>query len=216
MRVLRYLGGQQFEELYYADDNLPPFQGAIDSQVNRVVWGTTTTSPIATASVMSLGSKVRAFSMGVHNILKSTSAGANPLVTTLLYKEQGPTKQPLVGWKDDSAKGLDKLGTTYSSNVWRSQMFNIGKNGFLKHIRIPLAQDIAANMTITAKVYLDDASTSITLPVINSTNFTGKFISIYPDAAQFKNNFFIELTWSGTALATVAMPIELQVETLAD
>lgn len=73
MRISRYLGGEQFEELFYLDDQLPPFQGAVDYVINRVVWGNKTTTPAISGSVMALGSKVRNLQMGIHNILKSTA-----------------------------------------------------------------------------------------------------------------------------------------------
>jgi hypothetical protein len=213
MRISRYLGGNSFEEVFYADDQVPPLQGAVDYTINRIVFGASTSSPAVSASVMALGSKSRALQMGLHNILKTTSAGTTPWVTAVKYVEQGAAKQPLVGWMDGSGYGLDKLGTTYGTSTWRSQVFSLGRNGTVTDVRIPLAQALASNQTITVKIYSDDASTSTQIGVINNTNYTGRDVVLYVPA-HFKNNFFIELTWSGTALAVVGMPINLTVEYL--
>lgn len=217
MRVQRYLGGESFEEVAYLDDQYPPFQAAVDSQQNRIVWGGTTTLPVASVSVFAIGAKSRNMNMGVHNILKTTSAGANGNVTSLKYVQQGASKQPIVGWSDDSAKGIDELSTTYGTSVWRSEMFRIGKTFQLPYVRIPLAAAVAANMTITVKVYTDDGSASTTIGTINSTNYTegNRYITFHP-TVNGKNNFYLELTWSGTALLPVALPIVVEFDTLVD
>jgi len=213
MRVSRYLGGQQFEEIYYADDQVPPFQGAVDYMINRIVFGCSTTTPATSASVMALGSRVRNLNMGVHNILKSTSAGATPLVTACKYITQGSNTQPIVGFSDGSSKGLDKISTTYGTSIWRSQIFSLGRNGKIEKIRIPFANAVGANMTLTVKMYADDLSSNVTLGTItNSTHSGAREVVLYGQASNFKNNFLIELTWSGTALLTVSFPIEIIVE----
>lgn len=214
MRISRYLGGQQFEELFYLDDQFPPFQGAVDYNINRLVWGASTTTPAVSASVMSLGSKVRQMGMGVHNILKTTSAGATPNCTAVKYIQQGNKVQPIAGWTDGSAKGLDKLSTTYGTSIWRSRLERVGRTFNIKEIRIPLAQAVAANQTITVKILTDDGSTTDTVGTINSTNYPNseRYITIYPQGVGGRNNFLVELTFSGTALATVSLPISYVME----
>ena len=215
MRISRYLGGESFEELFYLDDQYPPLQGAVDYQINRIVWGASTTTPAVSGSVFSLGSKVRNLQMGVQNILKSTAGATTPMVTTLKYIQQGAKAQPIVGWKDNTGDasalvcGIDKLSTTYGTSIWRSRMERVGSSFQIKEVRIPLAQAMGANQTITMKIYTDDGSTASTLTTINSTNYpnSDRFIKVYPQGVFGKNNFFIELTFSGTALATVSLPI---------
>lgn len=214
MRISRYLGGQQFEELFYLDDQFPPLQGAVDYNINRIVWGASTTTPAVSASVMSLGSKVRQMGMGVHNILRTTSAGSTPNCTAVKFIQQGSKVQPIAGWTDGTAKGLDKLSTTHGTSIWRSRLERVGQTFSIKEIRIPLAQAVAANQTITVKVLTDDQSTTDTVATINSTNYSTsqRYITIYPQGVGGNNNFLLELTFSGTALATVALPITYVIE----
>lgn len=117
--------------------------------------------------------------------------------------------------------GLDKLSTTAVYNsVWRSQMFNIGQKFEINEIRIPLGATVAANMTITPKLYFDDLSSSLTLPIINNTNFSGKRVINFknPDlkTARGYNNFLLELTWSGTTELPVLLPITIIITTYDD
>jgi len=110
------------------------------------------------------------------------------------------------------AYGLDKFVTNSElKSVWRSSVFNIGKSFTVKKIRIPLGATLATNMTITPKLYIDDASSSKTLNVINSTNYTGRQATLYPDK-QGTNNFMLELKWTGTVQLPVILPITVEFE----
>ncbi len=212
-RVSRYLGGQTFEELAYLPDQYPPLQGAVDNLLNKLIWGGQTTEPSASASVFSIGGKSNALNLRVHNILKTTSIGANGFVSALKYVQQGATVQPIVAWKDDAIVGVDKLGTTYSSNTWSSALYRVGQNFTVKKIRIPFVQTLGANMTVKVNIVADGVSTEIS--EINSTNYSGKHVTLHPTIAG-KNDFYIQLVWSGTALLTVGLPILVTYETKND
>lgn len=221
VRLSRFLGGYTFEEVCYLEEGTPPFAGAVDHDMNRVIWGSWVTYPESAATVWALGSKNQKLAKGLHSIAKSTSSdSSNQAVTCLKYLEQSSNKLrlPVIGWSDGTGKGLDKRSTTYSSNMWRSEVFRIGQPFQINKIRIPLAQLLTASMTITAKIIFDDltASTTIT-PTINSTNFASKKNAVIkPKGLKGEHNFFLELRWTGTALATVSLPITIEGETLDD
>jgi hypothetical protein len=68
-------------------------------------------------------------------------------------------------------------------------------------------------MAATVKIYSDDGSSSSTVKSISNTDDNGKKdIVIYPQGVSFKNNFFMEITWTGSALMTIATPITIEVE----
>ena len=143
------------------------------------------------------------------------------LVTSVKNVQQSSFAYPkfVAGWRDASAFGIDASSTTYGTSVWRSQMFNIGKKFVVKRIRIPLAEAVAANMTITPKLFLDDYSSSSTtgLTVINVTNYANSERTVvYTPDISGNHNFCFELRWSGTALLPVLFPIEIEVEMLGD
>ena len=214
MRISAYTGGNTLTEIAYDAEQVPPLQGAVDSTYDRLIWGGHTSDLATSACVFALGSKIKSLNMGMHNILKSSSANAtNPWVTALKYTGLEADNQPIVGWKDGAAQGLDKISTTYIHNIWRSQLFPLGRNGKVIGIRLGFAQEIAANMTLTVKIYSDDASSNMTARTITNSLDGGKrSVAIFPQGANFKNNFFIELTWTGTTILTVALPIEIEVE----
>ena len=216
VRVSRFLGGYSFEEVSYSEEGVPPFQGAVDHDMNRIVWGGYTTYPEASAGVLAYGSKNRKLNMGLHNIFKSTSAGANGIVTAVKFLEHANNsiRRPIIGWTDDSAKGLDKISTTYGTSVFRSETFRIGKPWIIHRIRIPFAQAIAANMTFVVKLYVDELSSSTTLATINSTNYANseRNIVLKPFAAKGNHSFLLEFRWTGTVLLTAALPVVIEGE----
>lgn len=215
VRVSKYLGGEVLQQVSFQDEGLPPFAGAVDAMGNRIMWGSFTTYPEATASVFSYGSKSN-LPLGLHNIARSTSAGANQNITALKVVQQDSGLQPkiILGWGDDSTKGLDKFSTSATlASVWRSACISVGKSFIINKIRIPLGTTLAANMTITPKVFIDDGSTSKTLNTINSTNYSGRQASLFP-AISGTNNFTLELKWTGTTQLPIILPIIVEIDSI--
>lgn len=114
--------------------------------------------------------------------------------------------------------GLSKKSTTYGTSIWRSRMERVGNDFKIKEVRIPLTQAVTTNHSIVVKVYTDDASANTTIATINPTNYPSseRFIKIYPQGVYGKNNYFIELTWSGSAILTVGLPITSVIELLKE
>lgn len=229
-RVSVYLGGQTTKQIFYSETGSPPLAGAVEAVGERVMWGTFEQLPTTTGAspeyygiVMAMGSKRHDVPQGVHGIInsKATGTAADGIVTALKNVQQSSFSYPklVVGWRDATSFGLDKQSTTYGTHVFRSQMFNIGKRFKIKNIRIPLAVAVAANMTITPKVFLDDYSSSSTtgLTVINSTNYVeSERTIIYTPDISGRNNFCLEFRWSGTALCPILFPILIECEIFGD
>lgn len=223
-RVSRLVSGYQLEEVVWLPEEFPPIsKGAVDHILNRIVWGSNTIEPEASGSVFAIGAKEHNFPLGLHNILRCSGTGANPIVTAVKYVQQnGKIIQPIIGYKDDSGYGIDKIGTTYANhNVIRLEVIipdQYGEDFNLEMLRIPFAQAIAANMTLKVKIYADDgsntpAASDNSLTTISNTTHSGeRYVKIYPNM-RFKNNFFLQLEWEGTALLTVALPITGVIET---
>ena len=99
-------------------------------------------------------------------------------------------------------------------------MFNLGTKGSINKIKIPLAGAVAANTTITPKLYFDDFSSSKTLTVISNTNYPSKRKIVYGGTelkdTVFSNNFALELAWTGTNPLPVGLPILIQVDVKED
>ena len=225
-RLLKFLGGYSFQEVGYWEECYPPLAGAVDHFLNRIVFGGNTTYPEASACVYAVGSKSGLInatlpSLPIHNILKST-ASTGGWVTALKYVLQADNKirQPIVGWKDTTpAYGIDKISTTYGVNVWRSQMFRIGKPFQVNKVRIPLTLPIGANHTITGKIYVDELQSGINLPnTINNTNYANSQQNILQQIPNVKglHNFLLELRWTGSAYIGVSLPVIIEGETLTD
>lgn len=223
VRVSRYLGsGESVKDLAYQEEGLPPFANAVDALGNRIVWGGFTTNPATGSAVFAYGSKDARIPAGLHNIVKGSGAGTNPIVTALKFVQQSSNVTPklIVASSDGTGVQIDKYSATatLASNIrW---MFNVGQKSQIVKIKIPLAGAVAANTTIIPKLYFDDLSSSLALTTINNTNYPSKRSIIYKGTelknTVFYNNFLLEITSTGTNPLAVALPITIQYESLDD
>lgn len=220
-RILRFIGGYTFEEVAYLEDSQPPYQGAVDHLLNRVLFGGFSSSMGNYGSLYALGSKINGISTGVFNIMRaSTDTGTGVTLTSVLVPENTDLVNPtyLVGWRDGSSDfGIDRNATTYGAAEFKSETFRIGKPFEVTRVRIPLAQAVAANMTIAVKILVDNESTTTTVGTINNTNFSNseRYVELHPSVLG-KQDMVFQLTWSGTSLLSVGLPIEIDVLTIED
>jgi hypothetical protein len=221
-RLSEYLGGDSVREIAYLEEGAPPFAGAVDSLGSRLAWGVYTTYPEDSASIMAFGSKSSRLPAGMHNIIRATSSGANRNVTSAKFVQQSSNIRPrmVVGWNDDSGSGLDKYNSGATlNNIWRSKLYTIGNKFNIHKISMRLGREIAANMEVSVKIYIDDLSSSFTLSTVNNTNFSGRKV-IYKrpglDNVRGENNFLIELSWGGTAELPVTLPLTIYGEVFED
>lgn len=224
-RVTRFMGGYSFEEVYYSETGEPCLQGAIDGVLNRVVFGSHTTVPESDGCVYASGLQKDVLGSGMFNIMRATGGDASTNVTAVSFADatENGFYVPIIGWTKGSGtsnNGLDKQGTTYSNapSVFWSEMFRIGEKFKIKKIRIPFAQNIATNMTLIPKLYIDDGKTTATLTTINSTNYPNSegYVFFKPESLSGNNNFWLELRWTGSAILTVNLPIIIEGETFDD
>jgi hypothetical protein len=213
VRLSLYTGGNGVSEKVFLDEGYPPLQGAVCGFGSRVVWGGFTTYPTATASLFAYGSKRQDIQPALHNIAVTSSTGANQTVTAVADSIQHNYNAPpwIIGWGDDSAKGIDKLETgtsTTFTSVFRSAVTELPGPANIIGFKVPLGAAVAANMTITPKLYYDDASASKTLKTINATNFPNSDRWAYiPVDQRVRTDFLLELAFTGTVPLPVKLPI---------
>lgn len=223
VRVSRYLGsGESVKDLAYQEEGLPPFANAVDALGNRIVWGGFTTSPAVGSAVFAYGSKDSRLPAGLHNIAKGSGSGTNPIVTAVKFVQQSSNVTPkvIIASTDGTGTQIDKYSATatLASNIrW---LFNTGQAGEITRIKIPLAGAVAANTTITPKLYFDDLSSNKTLTAITNSNYPAKRSIIYKGTelkdTMFLNNFVLELTYTGTNPLAVALPITIEIDLKED
>lgn len=124
----------------------------------------------------------------------------------------------VIGGRNASAYRLDKIATTYSFAAWRSEVFRIGVPFDITRLTFSVAPAVTTNMTIIPVLYFDNATGSSIGTTVNSTNYSGEFeITMRPpnfaSGVRGKKDFFLELQFSGSALAVVGLPISIEVET---
>ena len=221
-RVSVFAGGYTFRELYYDEDGTPPLAGAVDALLYKILWGGSTTDPATYAVVKSLGSKRAGFMRAdaMHIPYKASSSGATPTVTALKYIQHSSfiKPQPIIGWSDGSAKGLDKASTTYGTSIFRSEIFRVGVPFQIVSVSIPLKNTLTTNMYVQPRLLLDDKTTTFQIQGISSANFptATRRVVQHPTGCGGNNDFLLELEYSGSVLLTVSLPIIIVIDTLED
>lgn len=225
-RISRFVGGYSVEEIYFSESGQAPFPGAILGRANTLWFGTISDIPETAPSVLSWGLQKSNLGAGLFNIMRGT--GTARVVMSMVENPKSEYFEnllPIIGCSLDGDNGVDTTidvpSATYSNGpqVFWSQTYRIGQPFKITKIRIPLAQAVAANMTVTPKIYTDDgAGTTYTLTTINNTNFPNseRNIIIRPTNATCQHDFWLELRWTGSALCTVGLPITIEYELLDD
>lgn len=236
-RITRFNGGYSFEDVFNSETGESPLPGAIDGILSQVISGSHTTIPESDGCVYGLGLSKLTSTKAIFNVMRSSGGTSSTSVTAVLFADNDEMgfDTPIVGWTQagegstGASHGLDKQGVQYNNapSSWWSEMYRIGKQFKIQKIRIPFSQFIATNMTLTVKVYTDDGNGTIyTYIPINSTNYPisadhplgWNNIALRSDAIGVaptgQNNFWIELRWTGSALLTVSLPIEIILEVI--
>jgi hypothetical protein len=224
VRHWQYLGGDQIETLKYIEEGNPPLQNAADIFGERFVWGGYQTYPDFAAGLFAYGSKSDLVPRGLHQIAVSslTATSSNGVITAVCAAIQGGAfPKFLMGGTDGTNNNIDSKSTTYGTHYFRSELFNIGRSFAVAFVALRLGAAVAANHTLTAKLFFDNESSSQAVNaanVINNTNLTQseryKVLSqdSFDNNVSGINNFELELKWSGTALLPVLLPIIIAVD----
>src|SRR3990167_8080265 len=225
-RVSRFVGGYTFEEVYFSEDGQTPLAGAVDGTSVRLFFGSATSLPVDSACLYSYGLQKASLGSGVFCISGATGS-TNGQAVSSIYVSPRQFSEPSIniGWTDGInggyTAGVDKalaLSSQYGNTktAWLSKTFRIGQPFKITKIRIPLAQALSSTKSVVPKIYFDDGVGSSTLVTINSTNFgtNRKSIVIRPENLTADNDFFLELTWTGTSFCAISLPITIEYELL--
>lgn len=224
VRHWQYLGGDQIQTLKYIEEGNPPLQNAADWFGEKFVWGGFTTYPDNSAGLFSYGNKSDLLPRGLHHIAVSslTATSSNGVITAVCAAIQGGAfPRFLMGGTDGANTNLDKQSTTYGTHYFRSQIFSIGRKFDVAFIALRFGAAVAANMTLTPKLFFDNETASQAVNsgnIINATNYPNseKFATLTPDSFDKNtagvNNFYLELKFSGTALLPIILPIIIAVD----
>ena len=155
---------------------------------------------------------------GINNPVTSIS-----VITAIVKAQEGlPFPKFLAGGVGGQGGNNYKLfskATTYSLNVWRSQLFTIEDPFAISKIVLSFATNINQNHIITPILYFDNGGTTVTGTEINATNYPNGETGVTLTAGSFNynvhgnNNFLLELRFTGTALNAVTLPITIELET---
>jgi hypothetical protein len=227
-RISKYVGGYSFQEVYYSETGEPCLPGAIDAILDRILVGSFTTIPESDGCVYSSGLQKANLSSGLFNTMRATGGNSSTSVTSLCVADNTELgfMAPIIGWTQAGegstgvSHGIDVQKTQYNNapSVFWSTPNRIGAFFKITSIRIPFAQKLAANMTLIPKIYTDSGNgTTYTLPTINNTNYgTQNYVFQKLENVTGRNDFWLELRWTGSALLTVSLPIIITYEVTSE
>lgn len=224
-RVMRFVGGYSFEEIYHSATGEPPLPGAVDGILNQILFGSYTNSPTNDGVCMSIGLNAQKLSSGVFPIMRSTGGNSSTIVTSVLVADNSNMNfiSPILGWSKGSGtsnNGIDYQSGAYNNapSMFWSETYRIGRPFRIQKIRIPFANTLSATRSIIPKLYFDDGNSSYTCTTIDNTTFPNqRYAEIkIPSGIGGFNNFFLELKWTGSQVLTVALPIEIIYETIEE
>lgn len=232
-RVMRYIGGYSFKEVYYSETGEPPLAGAVSASLNRIMWGGYDSLLVGNGCVWAKGLQQDSLGSGIFNIMAASGGNTSTCVTSLLMTNglsggsiEFGFETPTIGWTQagdgstSATHGVDKQGTQYNNatQVWWSQLYKIGSPFKVNKITIPVPLGIVANNVITPSIYTDSgqltyAGVSSGLPTIDSTGYLGKkHIVLRPIGVTGDSDLMLGLSWTGSVLATVGLPIHIEIE----
>lgn len=219
IRISRFVGGYSFQQIKVDTLNSPPYPGAVDNSLNKMICGLGN-------SVYSLGSNAsttrKPFYSNFGTVQRSGLTGT--YITSVKYFIPASTinYRPFIGWSTLSGNhGID--GTSNSGNnldnEWSSQYYNIGQPFKIKSIKFNTDLFLSGTTaTLRVDIILDD-NTTITGPNVNGAIYgpIGRFVYRPSDAAG-KSNFYIHIVWSGVddGAPNVLLPITIDYELIND
>lgn len=224
VRLSKYIGGDSIQEVFFHEEGTPPPPGATSVYGSRLYWGNHITYPSDILGLFAYGSKTERLPAGLHCVAKATnSSTTSPAITAILPAQQssGSRNKLIVAYRADGEYGISKYSTTGTySAVWRSLLENTGGKFKIRDIRIPLGTAVATGMSIVPKILMDNGSTTVTLPTISETLYSGAKKIVYHglelNECVGQDNFLLELTWGGTVALPVTTPILITYETYDD
>jgi hypothetical protein len=219
-KLLRYVGGDSFEQVAYVNESSPPPAGAIDVRGNMVAFGGFATYPSADAGVWAYGYRDQRLGNALNHIARaSVTSGTLPIVSALRFLQRNQT--PVIGWRTDSAYGLDKyIGSGTHRSVFMSRVERIGRPFRITRLVVPMADAVAAGTNIELDFIVDDENVTYGagdggLLDITAANHLGLYlIDLKELSIEGKNNFYLKMQFAGTAEDVVQMPITYELEYL--
>ncbi len=147
----------------------------------------------------------------------------SPSIITSVKKvaQNLPFPQYIISGKGDpngSTYKLFKKDDEYNFTVWRSPVYKIGKDFDIMGIEFNVIGGVIGNKEIIPVLRFDDERDESVGNAINVTNYPNLEKLIRLTSKNFNNsvtgqsNFYLELQFTGTELAVVSIPINIEIE----
>lgn len=232
-QVYTYAGGNEVTQIVDSSLGTSPMAGAVDQQNGRIFWGGyDTTGGADNAVIFALGYQSPQLPRNALNIISNLAAADNvssSMISSLKCIDYaGGLELPIVGWVTNATTyGLSKPSTSAAkTSFFHSESFIVGKKFKVRSVNIPLTGAVTSGVVVEPQIVLDASANTKTLNTINDTNYSGetrvRYRPIEIEAASTAgvygyNDFYLRLYFNaGTSDIGVALPIEIEIETMDD
>ncbi len=189
-----YSGSSRIELLHHIDNGLPPLQGSVLGQQNRMLWGSSQVSPASRGSLWSWGYRsIR--QGGLHNIATT----AKQLSSIVINDLDGS----ILAFDGD---GMHKEGGTAYNSIFQSEVLEFGQPFTIDKIIIGLSKELeeADEIDITLRYDNDSKQTSYE---IRHNTYPDRMIVLEP-ASEGLQNLIIDIAIKCNA--SVILPIKIE------
>ncbi len=194
---LGYYSGSRIENLFYIDNGLPPLQGSVDAQNNRIIWGSSQTYPEARGCVWAY--RLKTGDAGLHNII---ALDENQVSSLKIYDLKS---NPLIS----NSEGLWFNGDTYDS-IFKSETLDFGQDFNIQEVKIGLSRDLTVGEEVVVKFIYDNGSSEDEWTVDKDT-YPTRIMKFNPKQKGVQNmQIQIELSSD----VSILLPIKVEYELL--
>lgn len=218
IRVSRFIGGYSFEQVRLIPVGTLPAPGAVDSILNKIIFGGDNES---NGVVNTLGTF---YSSSRKSLFRSHfSTRSSTLVSSLKYFQSAGIASlfPIMGCTNGTSHGIEWNGASNTSTMrssWVSQIYTIGQTFKIKKLSFLLA-NTAINGSAELTIGIDVVSTSSELVLNSSNSPSDGWVVFRPESLVGRNSFTVTLQWGGIssgAYPYINLPINVEYELIND
>lgn len=227
-RIMKYIGGSSFEEVFFNETGGTPFPGGVATAGNSLLVGGFSFVPNLQPSVFSVGLRKHNLSNGIFNVAGSSGSLFASSVTSLIDIKSVNADQPKIymGWgtstRGSANNGIDITSSNLSGNsgggaFWYSQLYKIGQPFKITKISFSLAKALESGQQVTFVLLRDNSFTNSKSfsTILTPFNTAGtRRVALRPENFTADNTFYFYILFGGTVISAVELPIIIEYELL--
>jgi hypothetical protein len=231
-QIYKYTGGSSVTLIYDSSTGASPPAGAVDSQNGRVFFGTyDDANTYDDAVIAAIGYQNPKLGNDAINFISNlgTNNVSSSMISALKCVDAATNRElPIAGYVTNTTTyGMAKPSLSAAkTSFFHSAPIVVGQKFKVRGLRITLTGPVASGVVVEPTIVFEDGADSKQFTAINNTNYSGQTTIHYKPmeiesfataGANGINDFYLRLFFNGgTGTVGVALPIEIDIETLDD